>query len=60
MPVVNSAKRGDMLVEAMVETPVSLSKRQKEILEEFANEKDEKTNSPQSFEFFKKLKDFFS
>ena len=60
MPVVNSSRRGDLIVEAVVETPVSLSKKQKEILEQFANEKDEKTNSPKSFEFFKKLKDLFS
>ena len=58
MPVVNSSKRGDMIVKIEVETPVSLSKKQKEILEQFAGEKDEKTNSPKSFEFFKKLKDW--
>lgn len=60
MPVINSSKRGDIIVEAMVETPVSLTKRQKEILEEFASEKDERTNSPQSFEFFKRIKNLFS
>ncbi|MDR1391263.1 MAG: molecular chaperone DnaJ [Holosporales bacterium] len=60
MPVINSSRRGDIVVEIFVETPVGLSKKQKEILENFANEKDEKTNSPKSFEFFRKLKDFFS
>jgi molecular chaperone DnaJ len=59
MPVVNSSRVGDMIVEVIVETPVSLSKRQREILEEFADEKDEKANSPKSFEFFKKIKEFF-
>ncbi len=59
MPVVNSSRRGDLIVEAVVETPVSLTKRQKELLEEFGKEEDEKTNSPQSFEFFKKLKSLF-
>ncbi len=60
MPILRSSKRGDIIVEVMVETPVSLSKRQKELLEEFINEKDEKTNSPKSSEFFKKLKDWIS
>lgn len=60
MPFINSSKRGDMIVEVCVETPVSLSARQKEILQQFAKEKDEETNSPKSFEFFKKLKDLFS
>lgn len=60
MPFINSSRCGDLIVEAVVETPVSLSKRQKELLEEFAKEEDEKTNNPQSFEFFKKIKDLFS
>ncbi|MDR0942650.1 MAG: molecular chaperone DnaJ [Holosporales bacterium] len=60
MPFINSSRKGDIIVEVAVEIPVSLSKKQKEILEQFANEKDEKTNSPKSFEFFKKIKDMFS
>ena len=60
MPVLKSSKRGDMIVEVIVETPVSLSKKQKEILEEFANDRDEKTNSPKSFEFFRKIKEWIS
>lgn len=60
MPILNSSKKGDMIVEVIVETPVSLSSRQKEILEQFAKERDENTNSPNSFEFFKKLKNLFS
>ncbi len=59
MPVVNSSRKGDIVVEIQVETPTSLSKRQKEVLEEFEKLYDEKTNSPQSFEFFKKLKGLF-
>ena len=59
MPGVNSFRRGDMIVEAIVETPVSLSKKQKELLEQFATEADEQTNCPKSFEFFKKLKGLF-
>jgi molecular chaperone DnaJ len=60
MPIVNSSRRGDLVVEIIVETPVSLSKRQREILEQFAGERDDKINSPNSFEFFRKLKDLFS
>lgn len=59
MPILNSTRFGDLIVEIAVETPVSLSKKQKEILEQFANEKDEKTNNPKTSEFFKKLKDLF-
>ncbi|MDR1609767.1 MAG: molecular chaperone DnaJ [Holosporales bacterium] len=60
MPIVNSSRRGDLIVEIIAETPVALSKQQREILEQFASERDDKTNSPNSFEFFKKLKDLFS
>jgi molecular chaperone DnaJ len=60
MPLVNSSRKGDLIVEIVAETPVALSKRQREILEQFASERDDKTNSPNSFEFFKKLKDLFS
>lgn len=59
MPDVHTKRKGDMIVEIVVETPVSLTARQKEILQEFAKEKGEDVNSPQSFEFFKKMKDWF-
>ncbi|MDR1475754.1 MAG: molecular chaperone DnaJ [Holosporales bacterium] len=58
MPILNSSRRGDFFVEVVLETPVSLSKRQKEILEKFDGEKDEQTNHPKSSEFWKKLKDW--
>ena len=51
--------RGDMYIQANVETPVQLSKRQRELLEEF-----DKTapagSSPQSEGFFSKVKDMWS
>ncbi|MDR3031172.1 MAG: molecular chaperone DnaJ [Holosporales bacterium] len=59
MPVLNFSKFGDLIVEVFVETPVSLSKKQKEILEQFSNEKDDQANSPKTSEFFKKLKEWF-
>lgn len=60
MPEIRYAsRRGDMIVEISVETPVSLSKRQKEILEEFEKEKNDEKNSPKVSEFLKKIKDLF-
>jgi len=48
---------GDLYIELGVETPVNLSKRQKELLEEF--EKEGKDNSPENSDFFGKVKDFW-
>ena len=48
---------GDMLIELVVETPVNLSARQRELLREFAAEKAD--NSPQSDSFFDKVKTFW-
>lgn len=56
---VHGRGRGDLLVEVIVETPVSLSEKQKELLTQFAEtEKDQ--NSPRKQSFFDKLKVFFS
>lgn len=62
MSVLRSAARGDMYVEIAVETPVNLSKRQKELLQEFSGQgtKDGKNNSPESSGFFSRVKDFWS
>ena len=38
MPVLRSAQKGDLYVELAVETPVKLTKRQKELLREFDGE----------------------
>jgi len=60
MSVLRSPARGDMLVEIAVETPVNLTKRQQELLQEFdkAAAKN-KQNSPQSEGFFAKFKEFW-
>jgi molecular chaperone DnaJ len=53
--------RGDMYIEIQVETPVNLSKRQKELLKEF-NSGDGtggKSTSPQSEGFFTKVKELW-
>ncbi len=58
MTVLHSKSRGDMYVQVQVETPVSLNKRQRELLEEFHREGGEKTH-PESHGFFAKAKEFF-
>ena len=60
MPVLHSHQRGDMFVEVAVETPVHLTKRQRELLQEFASEaSDDHSNSPQSRGFFDRAKEFW-
>lgn len=59
MSVLRSPLRGDMFIEAAVETPVNLSKRQKELLEEFAAAGDDKEHSPESSGFFKRVKELW-
>jgi molecular chaperone DnaJ len=56
MPVVRSTQRGDMYIEIMVETPVNLTSKQKELLKEF--DKAGKT-SPETEGFFSKVKEMF-
>jgi len=58
MSVLRSPARGDMYVEVAVETPQNLTKRQRELLEEFRKEGGDQT-SPQSQGFFDKVKEFF-
>ncbi len=59
MPVLHSNSKGDMLVEAVVETPVNLTSKQKELLREFAGAgKNEQTN-PQSEGFLKKVRELW-
>lgn len=52
-----TGESGDMLIELLVETPVNLTNRQKELLREFQAEKAD--NSPQSSSFFNKVKAFW-
>jgi molecular chaperone DnaJ len=58
--ILRSAARGDMFVEVSVETPQNLSKKQRDLLEEFEREC-EKTgrSSPESEGFFAKVKEFW-
>ena len=59
MTVLRSKARGDMFVQAMVETPVNLNKRQKELLKEFEAESPAEKISPQAHGFFGKVKDLW-
>lgn len=58
MPNVHGHGKGDLLVEIHVETPVHLSAKQKELLQEFQDLETPK-NSPQKKGFFEKLKSCF-
>ena len=58
MPVLRSQQMGDLYIQMDVETPQNLSKRQRELLEEF-EKLTTKENSPTSTGFFKKVKGLF-
>jgi molecular chaperone DnaJ len=57
MPVLRSNQTGDMYIQALVETPVNLSRRQRELLKEF--EKEAKDNNPESAGFFARARQFW-
>ncbi len=59
MSVLRSSARGDMYLEVAVETPVNLSKKQKELLREFEKSAGGKPTSPESESFFSKVKEFW-
>jgi molecular chaperone DnaJ len=58
MPVLRSKTNGDMYIQIEVETPKNLTRRQRELLQEF--EKESKgDNSPTSTGFFSRVREFF-
>jgi len=59
MRILRSDARGDMFVQISVETPVNLTKKQKEILKEFEGTGGNKKHSPQSHGFFDKVKELW-
>lgn len=59
MSVLRSSARGDLYIQVQVEVPQNLTKRQKELLEEFQTDQDLKKSSPESHGFFARVKDFF-
>ncbi len=58
MPVLQGRGRGDLVVEVAVETPTKLSRKQKELLEQF-RETETGDECPESKGFFSRLKDTF-
>jgi molecular chaperone DnaJ len=58
MPVLRSSQRGDLYVEIAVETPVRLTKRQKELLREFEGES-KAGCQPEAEGFMARLKEFW-
>ena len=59
MSILRRQDKGDLYVEAAVETPVNLSKEQKKLLEQFAETESAKT-SPEATGFFAKVKDLWT
>jgi molecular chaperone DnaJ len=58
MPMANG-RRGDLVANIIVETPVKLTKEQKELLERF-EEISGTSTSPKNTNFFENLKKFFN
>lgn len=59
MPALQGAGFGDLYIQASVETPVKLNKRQRELLEEFARAGTGET-SPEASSFWASVKDAFA
>ena len=59
MTVLRSPNRGDLFVEVIVETPVNLSKKQKELLQEFTGEGVDSKTNPQSHGFFSRVRELW-
>ncbi len=58
MPVLRQPTTGDLYIQVAIETPQNLTKRQRELLEEF-EQISSNENNPQSSGFFSRMKDFF-
>ena len=59
MPMLRGTTRGDMYIELSVETPVNLTKRQKELLQEFEKSGGKDSINPQTDGFFNKVKELW-
>ncbi len=59
MPGLHARRHGDLYIQIHVETPVGLTKAQKELLKQFDEASSDKTN-PESAGFFDKVKEFFN
>lgn len=56
MPVLNGRGQGDLVIQVDIETPTSLTPRQRELLEEFRETEGGAGEGPQAAGFFSKLK----
>ncbi|MDK9720993.1 MAG: molecular chaperone DnaJ [Rhodospirillales bacterium] len=59
MAILKSPARGDMFIQAMVETPVKMTKKQQDLLKEFDKEGSGQDTSPESSGFFSKVKELW-
>lgn len=59
MSVLRSSAHGDMYIEVSVETPVNLSKKQKDLLKDFDSSAGSKPTSPAADTFFDRVKEFW-
>jgi molecular chaperone DnaJ len=57
MPVLRSGRVGDMYIQVAVETPRNLTRRQRELLQEF-EQVSSADNNPESTGFFARVRDF--
>jgi len=58
MPILHSQNYGDMVIQTTVETPVNMTKKQKELLRAFADDCSDNV-SPESSGFFDKVKELW-
>ena len=58
MPGLRGRGQGDLYIQAVVETPVKLTRKQKDLLKEFDAESSDK-NTPATSKFFTKVKEFW-
>ena len=58
MPGLQGRSRGDLYVDIQVETPVNLTKKQKELLEEFSS--NSKKQNPESTSFMNRIRNMFA
>ena len=59
MPALRRQGHGDMYIQTVIETPVNLSKRQKELLHQFSDASKGAQNSPESEGFFTRVKELW-
>jgi len=58
MPVMRSNNIGDLYIQVVIETPQKLTKRQRELLEEFQQISSDE-NNPETTGFFSRMKNIF-